>query len=243
MMDSIATAPTIETRVAALDWPQIDADMDQSGHAVSGPLLSPAECASITATYFRDAAFRSRVVMARHGYGQGEYRYFAYPLPDPIEALRRAFDPRLVSTAKRWRTLLGESGRLPESLDAYLADCHAAGQTRPTPLLLKYGPGDYNRLHQDLHGERVFPLQLTILLSDPARDFSGGEFVLVEQKPRTQSRAEVVALCQGQAVTFAVHHRPAQGSRGHYRAALRHGVSTLREGNRFTLGIIFHDAA
>ncbi len=243
MMDGMATAPTIEARVAALDWPRIEANLDKSGHAVSGPLLSPAECASIAETYSTDAGFRSRVVMARHGYGQGEYRYFAYPLPDPIEALRRAFYPRLVGTANRWRALLGEAGPLPESLDAYLADCYAAGQTRPTPLLLKYGPGDYNRLHQDLYGERVFPLQLTILLSDPTRDFSGGEFVLVEQKPRAQSRAEVVPLCQGQAIIFAVHHRPAQGSRGHYRAALRHGVSTLRDGKRFTLGVIFHDAA
>jgi uncharacterized protein len=233
----------IEDRVAALDWPTIEARLDAAGHAVSGPLLTPAECASIAALYASDVGFRSRVVMARHGYGQGEYRYFAYPLPDPVAVLREAFYPRLAATANRWRALLGVTGRLPETLDGFLADCHAAGQTRPTPLLLKYGQGDYNRLHQDLYGELVFPLQLTILLSDPAHDFSGGEFVLVEQKPRAQSRAEVVKLRQGEAVMFAVHQRPARGSRGVYRAALRHGVSTLHEGQRFTLGVIFHDAA
>ena len=276
-------AVPVEDRVAALDWPGIDARLDAAGHAVTGPLLSPAECAAVAARYADDDGFRSRVVMARHGYGQGEYRYFSYPLPDPVATLRRAFYPRLVTTANRWRMLLGETGptetgagergpgatglsqkglggtgpgntglgetrvgkagRLPATLDAFLADCHATGQTRPTPLLLKYGPGDYNRLHQDLYGERVFPLQLTILLSDPVRDFSGGEFVLVEQKPRTQSRAEVVPLRQGEAVIFAVHHRPARGSRGYYPAALRHGVSTVRNGERFTLGVIFHDAA
>jgi hypothetical protein len=234
---------SIEDRVAALDWTRIDARLDEAGHAVSGPLLSPAECNEIKTLYPHDAGFRSRVVMARHGYGQGEYRYFAYPLPEPVAALRRAFYPRLAATANRWRGLLGDQERLPETLDAFLAVCHAAGQTRPTPLLLKYGPGDYNRLHQDLYGEHVFPLQLTILLSDPARDFAGGEFVLVEQKPRAQSRAEVMPLRQGEAVMFAVHHRPARGSRGVYRAAMRHGVSTVRDGNRFTLGVIFHDAA
>jgi hypothetical protein len=243
MADGFVTGSTIEDRVAGLDWSRIEARLDEAGHAVSGPLLSPAECGAIAGLYAGDAGFRSRVVMARHGYGQGEYRYFAYPLPEPIAALRRAFYPRLAPTANRWRTLLGDQGRFPATLEAFLADCHAAGQTRPTPLLLKYGPGDYNRLHQDLYGDRVFPLQLTILLSDPTRDFSGGEFVLVEQKPRAQSRAEVVPLRQGEAVIFAVHHRPARGSRGHYRAALRHGVSTLRDGQRYTLGVIFHDAA
>jgi len=234
---------TIEQRVAALDWSHIDARLDDAGHAVSGPLLSPAECGAIAALYAAEGPFRSRVVMARHGYGQGEYRYFAYPLPNPVAALRGAFYPRLAATANRWHSLLGEARRFPKTLDAYLADCHAAGQTRPTPLLLKYGAGDYNRLHQDLYGERVFPLQLTILLSDPTRDFNGGEFVLIEQKPRAQSRAEVVALRQGEAVIFAVHHRPAHGTRGTYRVALRHGVSTIRDGQRFTLGVIFHDAA
>jgi hypothetical protein len=238
-----AMAPTIDQRVASLDWSRIETQLDATGHAVSGPLLSPAECAQIAALYAHDTGFRSRVVMQQHGYGQGEYRYFAYPLPDSIAALRRAFYPRLAATANRWRGHLDEPGHLPDTLDAFLADCHAAGQTRPTPLLLKYGPGDYNRLHQDLYGDRVFPLQLTILLSDPAHDFSGGEFVLVEQKPRAQSRAAVVPLRQGEAVIFAVHHRPASSSRGYYRAALRHGVSTVRDGQRFTLGVIFHDAA
>jgi hypothetical protein len=241
--DGLTIAQSFDDRVAALDWPAIEVRLDDAGHAVSGPLLSPAECDEVAALYADDTGFRSRVVMARHGYGQGEYRYFAYPLPDPVAALRRAFYPRLAPTANRWRDLLGDTGRLPDTLDAFLADCHAAGQTRPTPLLLKYGPGDYNRLHQDLYGERVFPLQLTILLSDPARDFSGGEFVLVEQKPRAQSRVEVVPLRQGEAVIFAVNHRPARGTRGYYRAALRHGVSTLHDGKRFTLGVIFHDAA
>ncbi len=210
-------ALTIEARVAALDWSHIDARLDDAGHAVSGPLLSPAECASIAALYDEDATFRSRVVMARHGYGQGEYRYFAYPLPEPIAALRHAFYPRLAATADRWRALLGETRRLPATLDAFLADCHAAGQTRPTPLLLKYGAGDYNRLHQDLYGDRVFPLQLTILLSDPAQDFSGGEFVLVEQKPRAQSRAEVVPLAPGRGSDL--RRPPSPGVRGSYRAA------------------------
>jgi hypothetical protein len=235
--------PGIEQRVAELDWQAIGARLDETGHAVTGPLLSPAECADLAALYNAESGFRSRVVMARHGYGQGEYRYFAYPLPDTVATLRQAFYPRLANTANRWRSLLGEKGTYPATHDAYRATCHAAGQTRPTPLLLKYGPGDYNRLHQDLYGEHVFPLQLTLLLSDPARDFSGGEFVLVEQKPRAQSRAEVVTLRQGEAVLFAVNHRPAQGTRGVYRAALRHGVSTIRDGQRFTLGVIFHDAA
>ena len=243
MADGFATGLTIEDRVAALDWPAIDGQLDAAGHAVSGPLFSAAECDAIAALYAQEPGFRSRVVMARHGYGQGEYRYFAYPLPEPVAALRRAFYPRLVATANRWRALLGDAARFPDTLDVFLADCHTAGQTRPTPLLLKYGAGDYNRLHQDLYGELVFPLQLTVLLSDPGRAFSGGEFVLVEQKPRSQSRVEVVPLRQGEAVVFAVHHRPARGSRGVYRAALRHGVSTVREGERFTLGVIFHDAA
>jgi uncharacterized protein len=241
--EETAMGLTIEQRVAALDWHAIEARLDDAGYAVSGPLLSPAECGAIAALYDTDKSFRSRVVMARHGYGQGEYRYFAYPLPDPVATLRHAFYPRLAVTANRWRALLGEAGQLPATLEAFLGDCHAAGQTRPTPLLLKYGRGDYNRLHQDLYGERVFPLQITVLLSDPARDFGGGEFVLVEQKPRSQSRAEVVTLRQGEAVIFAVHHRPARGARGVYRAALRHGVSTVHEGQRFTLGVIFHDAA
>lgn len=234
---------SIPTRVAALAWTEIDARLDDAGFAVSGPLLSPTECAALAARYAEDDGFRSRVVMARHGYGQGEYRYFSYPLPDAVADLRHAFYPRLAATANRWRTALGDAGRFPSALDAFLEECHKAGQTRPTPLLLKYGPGDYNRLHQDLYGDRVFPLQLAILLSDPTHDFTGGEFVLVEQKPRAQSRAHVVKLRQGEAVIFAVNHRPARGTRGVYRAALRHGVSTLHSGQRFTLGVIFHDAA
>ena len=195
-------AASIEDRVAGLDWQRIAERLDATGHAVSGPLLSARECAAIAALYAGDDGFRKRVVMARHGYGQGEYRYFTYPLPEPIAALRRAFYPHLAATANRWRKMLGETGQFPPTLAAYLDECHAAGQTRPTPLLLKYGPGDYNRLHQDLYGEHVFPLQLTVLLSDPAGDFSGGEFVLVEQKPRAQSRAEVVRLGLGEAVIF-----------------------------------------
>ena len=234
---------SLKDRIAGLPWANIDRQLDDAGYVTTGPLLSAGECRALAAQYARDDGFRSRVMMSRHGYGQGEYRYFAYPLPDNVATLRQAFYPRLAATANRWRTMLGESGALPATLDAFLADCHAAGQTRPTPLLLKYGPGDYNRLHQDLYGDRVFPLQLVILLSDPAQDFSGGEFILVEQKPRTQSRAHVVPLRQGEAAIFAVHHRPAQGTRGIYRAAMRHGVSTLRSGERFTLGVIFHDAA
>lgn len=234
---------TVQDRVAGLPWAQIDRQLDDAGFAVTGPVLSAGECQALAALYARADGFRSRVVMARHGYGQGEYRYFAYPLPDMVATLRQTFYPRLAVTANRRRVMLGESGTFPQALDAFLADCHAAGQTRPTLLLLKYGPGDYNRLHQDLYGERVFPLQLVILLSDPQQDFSGGEFILTEQKPRTQSRAHVVNLRQGEAAIFAVHHRPARGTRGVYRAAMRHGVSTLRRGERFTLGVIFHDAA
>ena len=229
--------------VAKLDWASLAESLDQRGFALTQPLLTPAECRSLAGLYGERDRFRSRVVMARHGYGQGEYQYFAYPLPPLVARLREAFYARLAPIANRWREMLGEGGRLPAALDAYLAECHAAGQTRPTPLMLKYGPGDYNRLHQDLYGAHVFPLQLTILLSAPEADFAGGEFVLTEQRPRQQSRVEVVPLQQGEAVIFAVHHRPAQGARGFYRATMRHGVSQLRHGERFTLGIIFHDAA
>lgn len=234
---------TIADRIAALPWADLASQLDDAGFAQTGPLLTAAECRALAARYATEDGFRNRVVMARHGYGQGEYRYFSYPLPDTVGTVRRAFYPHLAATANRWRTALGDTGQFPPTLDDFLADCHQAGHTRPTPLLLKYGPGDYNRLHQDLYGDRVFPLQLTTLLSDPTHDFTGGEFVLVEQKPRAQSRAHVVPLRQGEAVIFAVHHRPARGTRGVYRAALRHGVSTLRSGQRFTLGVIFHDAA
>ncbi|MGE5146585.1 MAG: 2OG-Fe(II) oxygenase [Candidatus Eiseniibacteriota bacterium] len=237
------TAPDIETRVAALDWAGIASALDGIGHAVTPPLLTPDDCAALVGAYDDVTLFRSRVVMARHGFGQGEYKYFAYPLPAPVAALRAALYPPLARIANRWRQALGEGGSFPDAHADYLKRCHKAGQRRPTPLLLRYGPGDYNRLHQDLYGEQVFPLQATILLSDPARAFTGGAFVLTEQRPRMQSRAEVVALGQGEAVIFPVNRRPVEGTRGTYRVAMRHGVSQVRTGRRFTLGIIFHDAA
>ena len=232
-------------RIATLDWARIGADLDSRGDATTGPLLKPTECRALAALYAEGApeTFRSRVVMSRHGFGQGEYKYFAYPLPAPVAALRDALYPHLAPVAGRWREAMGQRADYPRTLAAYLAQCHAAGQKRPTPLLLRYGAGDYNCLHQDLYGDLAFPLQATILLSAPEADFEGGEFVLVEQRPRMQSRGEVVPLRQGDAVIFAVNERPVKGSRGFYRTAMRHGVSSLREGERFTLGIIFHDAA
>jgi hypothetical protein len=229
-------------RVAGLDWPALGADLDARGCAVLPGLLPPAECAALAALYDEDARFRSRVVMARHGFGQGEYKYLAYPLPEPVATLRTALYPPLAEIANRWSEKLGIEARYPADHAAWLRRCHDAGQTRPTPLLIRYGPGDYNCLHQDLYGEFVFPLQATVLLSAPGRDFTGGEFVLVEQRPRQQSRAEVVPLGQGDAVVFAVNQRPAKGARGFHRVALRHGVSRLRSGHRTTLGVIFHDA-
>ena len=226
----------------SLDWTRIAAELDARGWALTGPLLKPETCASVADLYPRDEGFRSRVVMARHGFGRGEYKYFAYPLPDRVAELRTALYAPLAQIANRWNTALGEPTRYPASHDAYLAVCHAAGQVRPTPLLLRYGPGDYNCLHQDLYGEHLFPLQAAILLSAPGRDFEGGEFVLTEQRPRMQSRVEAVPLRQGDAVVFPVHHRPVQGGRGVYRVNMRHGVSRLRSGRRQTLGIIFHDA-
>jgi len=236
------SALSIEARVAALDWEQAAADLDARGSAVAGPLLSPAECRALAALYAGDAGFRSRVVMARHGFGRGEYKYFAYPLPPLVAELRRALYPRLAPIARRWHAAMGRDADLPATLEAYTKRCHAAGQTRPTPLLLRYGAGDYNCLHQDLYGDLAFPLQATILLSSPEQDFTGGEFVLVEQRPRMQSRPEVVPLRQGEAVIFAVNERPVEGKRGTYRVKLRHGVSRLRAGERLTLGVIFHDA-
>jgi hypothetical protein len=230
-------------RIDALDWAAIEAELDAHGAATTGPLLTAAECAALTALYPEERPFRSRVVMARHGYGRGEYKYLAYPLPEVVAELRPALYARLVPTANRWHERLGSDTRFPPGHADFLERCHAAGQTRPTPLLLRYGPGDFNCLHQDLYGEHVFPLQVAVLLSAPERDFTGGEFVLTEQRPRLQSRAEVVPLRRGEAVVFAVHHRPAQGSRGTYRVNLRHGVSRVRSGTRHTLGIIFHDAA
>jgi hypothetical protein len=226
-----------------MTWNDIETDLDQSGCAVVERLIAPADCDRLAALYEGDENFRSRVVMARHGYGRGEYKYFRYPLPALVARLRTELYPRLAPIANRWNTALGEKARFPERHAQFLKRCHAAGQRRPTPLLLAYGEGDYNCLHQDLYGEHVFPLQLTVLLSDPRRDFTGGEFVMTEQRPRMQSRAEVVPLAKGDAVVFAVRHRPVRGTRGTYRVNLRHGVSRVRTGRRHTLGIIFHDAA
>lgn len=236
----------VSARIAGLDWSRIEADLDRWGAATTGKLLTAEECRALTALYSDDRRFRSTVTMARHGFGRGEYRYFGYPLPDPVAALRAALYPRLAAVANAWAGRTGASGtgdrRYPDRLDEWLAECHVAGQTRPTPLILKYGAGDYNCLHQDLYGEHVFPLQAAFLLSDPGVDFTGGEFVLTEQRPRMQSRAEVVSLELGEAVIFPVNRRPVQGSRGIYRTAMRHGVSRLRSGERYTLGIILHDA-
>jgi hypothetical protein len=231
----------IAERVAALDWPAIAQGLDAHGCATTGPLLAPEDCAAVAASYGAEALFRSRVIMARHGFGRGEYKYFAYPLPDLIAALRASLYPPLADVANRWNAAMGIAQRYPGEHAAYLKRCHAAGQSRPTPLLLQYGPGDYNCLHQDVYGEHVFPLQVAFLLSAPGKDFTGGEFVLTEQRPRMQSRAEVVPLRQGEGVIFPVHHRPVQGTRGIYRVNMRHGVSRLRTGRRHTLGIIFHD--
>ena len=229
-------------RVGAIDWVQTTRELDAQGCAVLKGLLSPDECRALATLYPDDRHFRSKVVMGRHGFGRGEYKYFSYPLPDPIAALRPALYARLRDVANRWNEAMGIEIRYPESHDAFLKRCHAAGQTRPTPLLLQYEADDYNCLHQDLYGEHVFPLQVAILLSEPGRDFTGGEFVLTEQRPRMQSRPEVVPLSQGDAVAFAVHVRPVQGTRGTYRVNLRHGVSRIRSGHRHTLGVIFHDA-
>ncbi len=228
--------------IDALDWAQAERDLDAEGCAVLRSVLAPDQCRALAALYPDDAPFRSRVVMGRHGFGRGEYKYFAYPLPEPIASLRPALYGRLCAVANRWNAAMGIELRYPPDHAAYLKRCHDAGQTRPTPLLLQYDAGDYNCLHQDLYGEHVFPLQVAILLSEPGRDFSGGEFVLTEQRPRMQSRAEVVPLGQGDAVAFAVHHRPVQGTRGVYRVNLRHGVSRVRSGRRHTIGVIFHDA-
>ncbi len=233
---------SLAARVDTLDWPGLAAAIDARGYATTGPLLTPAECRALSALYGADNGFRSRVIMARHGYGKGEYKYFSYPLPPAVAELRAALYPRLAPVARRWYAAMGRGADLPDTLDRYLARCHAAGQTRPTPLLLRYGESDYNCLHQDLYGEIAFPLQAAFLLSAPGADFEGGEFVLVEQRPRMQSRPEVVPLRQGEAVIFAVNERPVQGKRGIYRLKMRHGVSRLRGGTRFTLGIIFHDA-
>jgi hypothetical protein len=237
------SAPDLAARrIAALDWACIGTDLDAHGCATTGALLTAEECAALAQTYGSDARFRSRVVMARHGFGRGEYKYFAYPLPDTVAELRQALYPSLADIANRWNEAIGLDVRYPRDHQSYLARCHEAGQTKPTPLLLQYGADDYNCLHQDLYGEHVFPLQVAFLLSRPSVDFTGGEFVLTEQRPRMQSRAEVVSLEQGEGVVFPVHHRPVRGTRGTYRVTMRHGVSRLHSGRRYTLGIIFHDA-
>jgi hypothetical protein len=236
-----AQHPDIATRVARLDWAGLAAALDAHGCATTGPLLTAPECAALRGLYGAEAPFRSRIVMARHGFGRGEYKYFAYPLPEVVASLRAALYGPLAHVANRWNEAMGMPVRFPADHAAFLALCRAADQTRPTPLLLQYGPGDYNCLHQDVYGEHVFPLQAAFLLSRPGDDFAGGEFVLTEQRPRMQSRAEVVALEQGEAVIFPVRHRPVQGTRGVYRVNMRHGVSRLRSGARHTLGVIFHD--
>jgi uncharacterized protein len=236
-------SPTgIDARLGAADWTSVSTDLDDHGWAMLDSLLTAEECASLAALYDDDRRFRSRVVMARHGFGSGEYKYFAYPLPGVVASLRTGLYPRLASIANRWNAAMNVSVRFPEALAEFTRRCHEAGQTKPTPLLLQYGVGDFNALHQDVYGEHLFPLQVTVLLSEPEKDFAGGEFVLTEQRPRMQSRAEVVPLRQGDAVIFAVRHRPVRGRRGIYRVALRHGVSRLRSGHRHTLGVIFHDA-
>jgi uncharacterized protein len=243
--DLFATAPLTadpRCRVPGAAWPDIDASLDARGCAVVRGLLRADECQDHVALYDDSRHFRSRVVMARHGYGRGEYQYFAYPLPPLVATLRDALYPPLAQIANRWQAASGLDTRFPPTHAAFLARCHAAGQQRPTPLLLQYGPDDYNCLHQDLYGEHVFPLQVAVLLSQPGADFTGGEFVLTEQRPRMQSRVEVVPLTQGDAVIFAVHQRPVHGTRGTYRVTMRHGVSRLLGGQRHTLGIIFHDA-
>lgn len=229
--------------VEGLDWQATRAQLDAQGWSVLPALLPAAQCASLATLYDRDEAFRSRVVMSRHGFGRGEYRYFAYPLPPAVQALRSSIYPHLAAIANDWYERMADPVRFPPTHEQFLARCHAAGQRLPTPLLLRYEAGDYNCLHQDLYGEHVFPLQLTILLSAPGRDFEGGEFVITEQRPRMQSRAHVVPFGRGDAVLFAVNRRPLRGTRGDYQVRLRHGVSVLRGGGRHTLGIIFHDAA
>ena len=235
--------PGMSATLEAVDWLRVAEDLDGQGWSVLPALLNPAECHATAGLYNRNAVFRSHVVMARHGFGQGEYRYFSYPLPPLVESLRAALYPRLADIANRWHERLGIAVRFPGTQAEFLDRCHAAGQARPTPLLLRYDPGDDNCLHQDLYGEHVFPWQVAVLLSEPGADFEGGEFVLTEQRPRMQSRAAVVPLAKGDAVVFAVNHRPQRGARGDYRVTMRHGVSAVRSGRRHTLGIIFHDAA
>ncbi len=240
--ESAVEPKEIRERVRSVAWGRVAEDLDARGCATIEGLLTPAECESLIAMYGVEGLFRSRVVMAKHGFGRGEYKYLAYPLPEVVAALRSAIYPELAPIADRWNAAMGIDVQYPADHAGFLERCHAAGQVKPTPLLLQYGVGDYNCLHQDLYGEHVFPLQVAVLLSEPERDFTGGEFVLTEQRPRMQSRPEVVPLRRGDAVVFAVRHRPVQGTRGVYRVNLRHGVSRLRSGHRHTLGVIFHDA-
>ena len=239
---SIDSAKSAAAKVRTLDWERVSQDLDAQGSAVIEAILSPEECWALAGLYMKDDIFRSRVVMERHGFGRGEYKYFSYPLPGLIAALRTAIYPHLVPIANRWNNAMGIDVRYPEKHADFIERCHRAGHAKPTPLLLKYGADDYNCLHQDLYGEHVFPLQLSVLLSKPDQDFAGGEFVMTEQRPRMQSRPMVVPLRQGDGVVFAVHHRPVRGARSAYRVNLRHGVSRIRRGHRHTLGIIFHDA-
>ena len=242
VLETTDSAVVAAERAAGLDWERVARDLDARGSAVLDRLLPPDECRALAALYPEADTFRSRIVMARHGFGRGEYQYFAYPLPEIVAGLRTALYPRLAPIANRWNEAMRLDVRYPEGHAEFLARCHAAGQRKPTPLLLQYEAEDYNCLHQDVYGAHVFPLQVAVLLSEPGRDFTGGEFVMTEQRPRMQSRAEVVPLRQGDGVAFAVHHRPVQGSRGVYRVNLRHGVSRIRSGRRHTMGIIFHDA-
>ena len=238
----VAVPESAQARVDGCDWPALAGELDKYGCAVLPNLLSPEECRATSALYSDNARFRSQVHMARHGFGRGEYRYFQYPLPALVAQLRTALYPHLARVANDWNVRMRIAARYPDAHAAFLKQCHESGQTRPTPLLLQYGPGDFNCLHQDLYGDLAFPIQVAILLSEPQTDFTGGEFVLTEQRPRMQNRAEVVPLAQGDAVAFAVHNRPVQGTKGTYRVNLRHGVSRIRSGSRHTLGIIFHDA-
>ncbi|HZF31495.1 MAG TPA: 2OG-Fe(II) oxygenase [Gammaproteobacteria bacterium] len=233
---------SIEARVAQCDWARIAVDLDEGGWGPLSGLLTPAECDTLAGLYANERMFRSRVVMARHGYGRGEYQYFAYPLPALVAELRAALYARLAPIANHWSELLASDVRYPAAHEEFIERCHRAGQTRPTPLVLRYGPGDYNCLHQDLYGEHVFPLQAVLLLSAPNQDFVGGEFVLTEQRPRMQSRVEVVPLAKGDGAIFAVSQRPRSGTRGYHRVTMRHGASRIRSGRRFTAGVIFHDA-
>lgn len=241
-MTSNVAERSIAERLNSISWKQVGADLDAFGGAVLQSLLTPQECHAMVAMYAEEAIFRSRVVMARHGFGSGEYKYLSYPLPRVVECVRTQLYPQLAPIANRWNETLRSDVRYPASHAEFLKRCHEAGQRRPTPLLLQYGEGDYNCLHQDLYGEHVFPIQVAVLLSKPGQDFEGGDFVLMEQRPRMQSRVDVVPLRQGDAVAFAAHHRPVHGTRGAYRVNLKHGVSRIRRGHRHTLGIIFHDA-